>query len=398
MAKPTLRSRLAAIDIENPRIDPTGIEAALLEHLARLDAPAARLKIVSDLEAGFREAARMACRGWVSGRTPGPRWTTRSQYRYDQFSLWNERPYFMTGRDFDAANLDREVTDAARRSATHWRNPRRAAAGGVELARPVVASRVALRALWDESAAAKPPREPPRPGQWRTDFTDAEKRAHWERHDVWSKWSRSSHHGARDRAKRAEPLISAVECGLFAFFWLHRRDHRRRPQYTCLAVHRPNLLTTRVTRGRFATTELHAWDKPAVWWPNGPAYWYWQGVRIWREVAEHPSRLTASYIIRQPNIERRRVLLERLGYERFLATANARLVQQDDYGKLWKTKLRLDEEDVTVVEVTNATREPDGSHRRYFLRVAPTVRTARQAVAWTFGFDKASDYEVAVES
>ena len=48
------------------------------------------------------------------------------------------------------------------------------------------------------------------------------------------------------------------------------------------------------------------------------------------------------------------------------------LLQQDDYGKLWRTTLPVDGEPLTVVEVVNATPEPDGTHRRYFLRVPPT--------------------------
>ena len=39
-----------------------------------------------------------------------------------------------------------------------------------------------------------------------------------------------------------------------------------------------------------------------------------------------------------------------------------------------------------------------GRYRRYFLRVPPTTRTARAAVAWTFGFDAVGDYAVAVQS
>ena len=42
--------------------------------------------------------------------------------------------------------------------------------------------------------------------------------------------------------------------------------------------------------------------------------------------------------------------------------------------------------------------EPDGTYRRYFLRVPPRMRTARQAVAWTFGVDRAKDYSVAFET
>jgi hypothetical protein len=153
-----------------------------------------------------------------------------------------------------------------------------------------------------------------------------------------------------------------------------------------------------VPTGRASSVELHAWDEPAVLWPDGPAYWYWNGVRIWRELAEHPTRLTARYIASTRNAERRRILLERLGYEQFLETADAELIQQDDYGKLWRTEIRLDGEAVRVVEVLNATAEPDGSVRRYFLRVPPRMRSARAAVAWTFGFDSAREYMVASES
>jgi len=46
--------------------------------------------------------------------------------------------------------------------------------------------------------------------------------------------------------------------------------------------------------------------------------------------------------------------------------------QQDDYGKLWRTTLVVDGEPLTVVEVANATPEPDGTRKRYFLRVPPT--------------------------
>ena len=32
--------------------------------------------------------------------------------------------------------------------------------------------------------------------------------------------------------------------------------------------------------------------------------------------------------------------------------------------------------------------EPDGTHKRYFLQVPPTVRTPREAVAWTYGLSE----------
>ena len=74
------------------------------------------------------------------------------------------------------------------------------------------------------------------------------------------------------------------------------------------------------------------------------------------------------------------------------------IVQEDDYGRLWRTRQQVGGESYVAVEVTNATAEPDGTHRRYFLRVPPDTRTARTAVAWTFGFEKPRAYQVAVET
>ena len=50
-----------------------------------------------------------------------------------------------------------------------------------------------------------------------------------------------------------------------------------------------------------------------------------------------------------------------------------------------------------MVEVVNATPEPDGSFRDYLIRVPPRFRTARGAVAWTFGME-AREYRPKVET
>ena len=68
---------------------------------------------------------------------------------------------------------------------------------------------------------------------------------------------------------------------------------------------------------------------------------------------------------------------------------HATLVRKDEFGKLWRLRSGWDEEELRVVEVVNRTPEPDGSYRHYFLQVPPWVGTAREAVAWTFGFESA---------
>jgi hypothetical protein len=46
-----------------------------------------------------------------------------------------------------------------------------------------------------------------------------------------------------------------------------------------------------------------------------------------------------------------------------------------------------------MLRVENSTPEPDGTYKFYFIRVPPDMRTAQQAVAWTFGMEDPKDYE-----
>lgn len=78
--------------------------------------------------------------------------------------------------------------------------------------------------------------------------------------------------------------------------------------------------------------------------------------------------------------------LEHYGYDRYLEESGAESVHRDETGVLWRIALDGDEP-VVMVEVVNSTPEPDGTHRAYWLRVPPRVRTAREGVARTFGVD-----------
>lgn len=60
-------------------------------------------------------------------------------------------------------------------------------------------------------------------------------------------------------------------------------------------------------------------------------------------------------------------------------------------------KVLPNDEPVVVVKVTNATPEPDGTYKFYFLRVPPHMTSARTAVAWTFNMNS-DEYQPAGES
>lgn len=129
---------------------------------------------------------------------------------------------------------------------------------------------------------------------------------------------------------------------------------------------------------------LHSAAGPAFVWLDDVRDYYWHGVRVEGYVAEDPGRITVADIESETNAEVRRVKIERFGQERYLIESGARMLHQDDYGTLFRKELPGDEP-LVMVKVVNATPEPDGSFKDYFLRVPPNVQTAREAVAWTFG-------------
>ena len=107
-------------------------------------------------------------------------------------------------------------------------------------------------------------------------------------------------------------------------------------------------------------------------------------------------KVTADTIRSERNAELRRIMLEHYGNERYLVDSGAQPVQQDEAGKLWLIMLPGDEP-LTMVEVVNATAEPDGTFRTYWLRVPPGTRTAKSAVAWSFGLTE-EEYEPQIQT
>jgi hypothetical protein len=128
----------------------------------------------------------------------------------------------------------------------------------------------------------------------------------------------------------------------------------------------------------------HKPEGPAIAWRDGAAVHAWRGLRVPSWVIEEPHRITPSMVLAERNAETRRCMIERIGPERFIAACGARLVATDATGKLWRRQFP-DGFVWSVVEVVNGTPEPDGSFKRYYLRVPPSVTTAREAVAWTYG-------------
>jgi hypothetical protein len=131
---------------------------------------------------------------------------------------------------------------------------------------------------------------------------------------------------------------------------------------------------------------LHHEKKAAAQFVDGSALYFWHGIEVEDFVITKPEQISVKMIEKERNIEVRRILIERYGFENYVRHGAFRKIQEDDFGALFY-KDQHDDEPLMILRVVNSTPEPDGSYKKYFLRVPPEVSTAREAVAWTFGME-----------
>lgn len=122
----------------------------------------------------------------------------------------------------------------------------------------------------------------------------------------------------------------------------------------------------------------------------------WNGVNVTGQIAFHPETLTARQALGEENAELRRVMLERIGPERFVAEVQPEELDTDtDAGgtrRLLRVKIANDEP-LIALEV----RDPS-TGRQYVLRVPPQITTCHWAAAWIAGFDNPNDYQPVLET
>lgn len=122
----------------------------------------------------------------------------------------------------------------------------------------------------------------------------------------------------------------------------------------------------------------------------------WRGVRVDERIAFDPESISGAEILAEPNTEVRRVMMERIGYERFLAEVNAQILDQDTDAGGERTLVRVelpDDEPFVAVSVACPS-----TGRQYVLRVPPNIKTAHAASAWLAGFDNPEAYQPVVEA
>ena len=109
---------------------------------------------------------------------------------------------------------------------------------------------------------------------------------------------------------------------------------------------------------------------------------YVRGVIIKGEIRELlvSGNITAQRILKIRNAAVRRVCLEELGYGRFLSQVEHQIISKEGDSELVRIDWHKREEPICLVKVKCPSTEV-----YYTLRVPPTMKTVKEAVAWTFG-------------
>lgn len=167
-----------------------------------------------------------------------------------------------------------------------------------------------------------------------------------------------------------------------------------------------------------AQGRAHGDNAPHAQWSDGMALFHHNGVRVPAWIKAHPEQLRGQDVMNESNAEVRRAMLEIMSPAKFIQDVDAQIVHQDAdmYDRprrLLKVAMPPPEEDVVMVEVTNSTAEPDGTFRKYLLRVDPNAyagaagRNCQAAIASTWRkkapglplmFNSPEDYVLQVET
>lgn len=117
---------------------------------------------------------------------------------------------------------------------------------------------------------------------------------------------------------------------------------------------------------------------------------FWRGALVSDRIAFEPETISVDEILREQNVEQRRMLLERVGMEWFIANSDAKVIDSDCDAGGQRRLLRISFQngaDVVCIEV----RCPS-TGRRYVLQVPPPTRTCLEAAAWIAGFQDPTRY------
>ena len=137
---------------------------------------------------------------------------------------------------------------------------------------------------------------------------------------------------------------------------------------------------------------LHGEKRPALLYRDGFAIWSWHGVRV-PEAWIMGKPPTAAEALTWPNMEQRRAACELVGWHNILRELKAKTIQKDADPEVGE----LLEVNIPDIGKERFLRVRCGTGREFAIPVPPTMRSALEANAWTYGVDPV-DYKPEVRT
>lgn len=134
----------------------------------------------------------------------------------------------------------------------------------------------------------------------------------------------------------------------------------------------------------FFKGKLHRANGPAVESPSGTAHYFWRGVKVFPAIVDG-SLQDPKEIMAISNIEQRRCAMERVGYLVFRKYMKE-IDRHEDMYVLYSMEIKGDE-DLRLLTM----RDPSLGCM-YAIRVAPTEKKCKIAVAHSYGFKTWEEY------
>lgn len=202
----------------------------------------------------------------------------------------------------------------------------------------------------------------------------------------------------------AAPIFEAYCSGAWILYWT---------EDTLYWASKPTVHVERLDGGR----RLHQETGPAMESPIEDLY-FWHGVLVPDFVVMNPEKITMHHIKDEENAEVRRVMMERMGWDKFCSEAQMRVLHADelhtnfptipmsdyvDVGQRLVTSYRAGIEKAELLEAEGLLDFEDrplrfvrltdpSTGRQYTIRVLHNHARCYEAVGWTFGMSE-DDYK-----
>ena len=148
-------------------------------------------------------------------------------------------------------------------------------------------------------------------------------------------------------------------------------------------------MPTKITRDE--QNRLHNQTGYAIEWADGYGQYWYHGVSVTEKIIKTPERLTKKDWSNKKNAEVRRVIQKVM--PDFAKKIGGKVIDKSKQAELLEVELPEDSE-----RIAHYIKVKDTSTKRvYYLRTPPTITSADESLAWTFGVES-KDYKLEQES